>query len=446
MMKELQKANRIKYSDGAVSLFVVIFTALLFVTITVGFTVLMLSNQQQSTNNDLAQSALDSAQAGTEDAKRVLAQLADCQERGWVNSAHPDCQRINNAVFSSKCDTINKVYNTTDSHGDPERLVQVGEDDKELRQAYTCVKISPDTDSYIGKTKDEGEIRVIPLKSVAPFTHVRISWLMRDDMNLGAGEDVDLSVPKYNNTGVDENGIPESATTRLPTKDEWINGIDAADKADNKKRGAILRVQSIQYLPGNVDLTKIDNDERTAFLYPANAGIDNANDMSLALDMNLFDKHKSITPTDASSVPGMDSTYNKPQLTRCDATKTTYLCAITLTMPNHDPSAFSYMALSSLYRATSFKVELLDNAGNVVKFKNVQPEIDSTGRANDVFRRVVSRVESADANMAPYPRAALGTTGSLCKAYVITDDPDDFHDYAPMGRGCPDVAAISPNR
>jgi hypothetical protein len=416
--KNTQTNNR--KSRGVVSLFVVVFTALLFVTVTVGFTILMLSNQQRATDNDLAQSALDSAQAGTEDAKRVLAKLADCQEKGLLGS-DLTCQTINDAVNASDCNTVGRAMG--DVSANPERLVQQSPDDKALEQAYTCIKIRPDTDSYIGKTKDEGEVRVIPLKADASFDKVRVSWLQRDDMSLAAGEIPNFSVPRH-----DDN------TIRLPGKDQWIAGLDAADHALGK-RGALLRVQSIQYKPGDVNINNIDNDQRTAFLYPSEVGTN-------TVDLKTADTHKAIFE-DNRDAP-IDGIYNKPQLVQCDKNRTSgYLCYADVRLV-HGQDHFTYLTLASVYRATSFQVELMKDDDTIVKFKNVQPEIDATGRANDVFRRIVSRVESADANQAPYPRAEVGTGENMCKNYVITDDPDDFRDYT--GAMCPDIVNITPTK
>lgn len=405
-MRVQHRHNREK---GAVSLFVVIFTALLFVAVTVGFTVLMLSDQQQSTDNDLAQSALDSANAGTEDAKRVLAQYADCVER---NNNAGVCRSIRNAVDNGECNTLNAALGSPDST--EEREIQQTESDSEaseaLQQAYTCVKIAPNTNTYIGQTRGEDDIRLIPLKTDGEvFDTVQVNWLKREDMELEDRNPNFEPIDPYPGT---ETGIPE--VLPLPARDEWRN----------EDRGAILRVGSMQYSPGRIDVNAIDAAARAVFLYPNDNLVVNET-IDLSDDALLEDMHRPLPPVDQSNLEG--KYVNTPIEVRCEDDPTrTYLCTTSFRLPNSaDGSLLRYLTLASVYRSVSFEISLLDSSRDPVQFKNVQPEIDVTGRANDIFRRVVSRVEAADANEAPYPRAALGTTDSICKDFIITDSPDD---------------------
>ncbi len=83
-----------------------------------------------------------------------------------------------------------------------------------------------------------------------------------------------------------------------------------------------------------------------------------------------------------------------------------------------------YLILNAFYNSASYRVTLLRGSSSV-DFDGVQPAVDSTGRANDLFRRVESRVQLHDTTF-PFPRAALDIEGELCKDFMVTDRADDY--------------------
>src|SRR5690606_38846275 len=99
-----------------------------------------------------------------------------------------------------------------------------------------------------------------------------------------------------------------------------------------------------------------------------------------------------------------------------------YACSVKLNLPQpvgDSDRSTAFLRIGALYNASHFRVTMYKN--NVLsKFDGVQPEVDATGRANDLFRRVVSRVELID-NSFPYPDGAVVTSGNLCKDFAVTN-------------------------
>lgn len=371
--------------QGAVSLFVVIFTALLLTVITVSFVQLMLRDQQQATTSDLSQSAYDSAQAGVEDAKRALLLNQACNQ-GTVGPG-VNCATVQAALASGECNTVATALSIPQTNN--ETLIQQDESDKKLDQAYTCVKVAVDTPNYV-RTLQPGESDLIPLTGTAAFDTIELSWFTASDFSSPSGSPA-VSFPSAG-PGVE-----------LPA----ANGVNWPFNAPSLMRAQLIQMSNNFSLSDFDDEVGPKSDVHTLFLYPSGVGLNTKN----------F--------TDDARRSGLIA----PQLIRCLNTLAvaTYACTTTIRLPEPINGAAAnrnaFLRLSALYNKSSVQVKLFNGAAPVL-FSGVQSEVDSTGRANNVFRRVKSRVTLGGSF--PYPQAAIDIERDLCKSFTITDNPADY--------------------
>jgi Tfp pilus assembly protein PilX len=389
--------------SGAVSLFVVIFAMLLITIVTVSFLRLMIGDLRQATNNDLSQSALDSARAGTEDAKRALLYYQRVCAQGL-----PQCAQFENA--SSECNTALRIGDVVKSGDEGAsaggatgeiKVQQSSSGDAIFDQAYTCVTIQLNTDNVEGELAN-GTSKLVPLKGVAAFDRVRVSWYSQDDISTPS---TPINLPA------------QSASAPLPLNVQTGSGSWPVT------RPPILRAQLMQYGPA-ITLSDFDivtassqSNANTLFLYPTN----NASTADTTFTGN------DIRANSATDTPDPDDKSSSPLATRCESSVAGggYSCTKTLILPDpiggNKNNRTAFLHLLPFYKGTHFEVRLFDGT-NAVSFKGVQPLIDSTGRANDLFRRVQSRVEMTDAAF-PYPQAAVDVTTEFCKDFTVIDTP-----------------------
>jgi Tfp pilus assembly protein PilX len=389
--------KRQRTQSGAVSLFIVIFAALLMTVVTISFIQLMIKDQQQATTSDLSQSAYDSAQAGVEDAKRLLLLNQSCVNNTAASTVN--CAAVAAALTPAPgsnetgCDTLAKGLQIGDPDGET-IIQQSSSNDSKLDQAYTCVKIGVDTDDFTGQVL-VNQTTLVPLRGVSDFDTIELSWFSKDDVPT-SGTDPAVGFPS-NGTNVN---LP-------PVGDSW--------KANYP---ALLRTQFMQ-TGDSFKLSDFDDGQagksnaNTLFLYPTETG---ATSTSFALD-------------------GRRSPTNAPQPTHCENsfTNAEYVCTTTITLPTPIDSSANrnpFLRLSGLYNGAHFKVSLKKGGANgtPVAFNGVQPIVDSTGRANDLFRRVQARVElTSDMT---YPDAVIDLDGDLCKNFTITNDDSGYSNSA----------------
>lgn len=374
-----------KNQSGVVSLFVVIFTTLVLTILVVSFLRLMVQEQKQATNQDLSQSAYDSAVSGVEDAKRVLRAC----EQGDADA----CNAINNPDATTKCKTVPNAGVVTDNADSTETVINSGSGDTTtMNQGYTCVIITKNSDEYMGNL-GANKSQLIPLRATGPFNRITIEWMHRDTGGGGG----------YSGGGVTNIETPTaSSIVSLPPVNSW-----------NANAPALVRAQAV--LPTGVSVQANDLDSAaatTSYLRPA----------TILTDATPLTGTNVPLPAirSATSPTGPVATTVKP--ITCSNTVYVdqgYACKAQLQMPSGEVPAGSrvaYLRLTALYRDTSYRITLSSSSTGDVKFDGVQPSVDSTGRAGNLYRRVISRINMSDFIM---PDARIQITGNLCKDFYI---------------------------
>lgn len=386
------KQFKIDKQSGAVSIFVVVFSALFVTIITVSFVGLMIRGQQQAANADLSNSAYDSALAGVEDAKRMLLKYRQCLSS---NSNSGECTTLRAMFANPTCNMVKRSATNFSDNSESEMLIKtsdiVDSTSGSLDQAYTCVTVS-----YTAEDKEllirDGESALIPIDSSgASYNKIKISWFTKDP----AG-------------GLNLN-LPTGANTDLPTKSQWMN-VGAGNT-----RPPILRAQWIQHSSSfnaaDFDSDKTENfatvaNTKTLFLYP-NSQVTSTNEFA------ADNRSATVASTKAPAQVYCSTTfYNNGQ----------YACSAEYTLPDpigNTGSRTGYLQLGAIYNSTKVKISLLNNNDAVTI---VAPIVDSTGRANDLFRRVKVGISFTG----EYPRANFDITGNLCKDFSVSTTSDGY--------------------
>lgn len=475
-----------KTRKGATSMIVIIFFTLLAGILVLSFVGVMLSNITQSTNYDLSQSAYDAALAGIEDAKVMLLEYNNCMARGDLTS--PICSKVItsvNAKDSEKnCDLVR------DSLGRPgedsnETLVRSdsssvkGSAAENLDMAYTCVLVSTDVADYLGTIQNDSDMKVIPLRTSAESSQtskantVKVQWY--------SSRDFEKDNDTYDRDPFGSNG----GFTKLSTTRMFSSSKTAVSNQDYNKFGSkatlppVLNVGLIQtantfnlyQFYENVGLTTnrgritlrpinksgntaIANSNTSGFAVSATAGYQLTKEQYSAANYDVIN-------SSFSTSLDQNSPYDVNCLQGDSIKDGSYACTVYIQLPEAVGGSTNdftrFLTLSTPYSSPeiSFSVAMLECDVNAwappvgcktVNFVGVQSSVDSTGRANDVFRRVDARVELVDTGY-PFPKYAVGLHGgedtTLSKSYEATYNCWKINQGSNIS--CKDFEAVTPS-
>ena len=198
-----------KFRKGATSFYIVAFSTLILLIVATSFAAIIISEIERTSNDDLSQSAYDSALAGVEDAKLAFYNYQNCVEQG--SSANLDCKSVMNYMAEPDCDMVGHILGRIDKEDSGEVIVQESSSGNNMQQAYTCVKVDTVLDDYRSTLSSAVQYKVVKLKfdnlDASQIKRVKVSWYA----------DRDAKTFKYTNFASNKVVFPKTGTALWAT-------------------------------------------------------------------------------------------------------------------------------------------------------------------------------------------------------------------------------------
>lgn len=236
---------------------------------------------------------------------------------------------------------------------------------------YSCVLIKRDVDNWISSSSSPQDgAFIVPLTTNTPISKLRISWQQKDG---NASFTTNFNRPQ---AGLD---VPMLKVTLFNTDSLTRDGMK--------------------------------NSSHTMFLAPVGNGSPNVTGNIGYLDGS--DPNRESDSRQGAMVSG-----------NCNSASAPHHCNVEINGLNGTGTNY-YLVVQPLYQAAAIDISGLDASGAPVTLKDSQAEIDVTGKAADVLRRIKVRVpirggSTTGSFSGIFPDAAISTTESICKQWTYT--------------------------
>lgn len=414
-----------KNKKGAASFYVVAFSTLILVIIAASFATIIISEITRTSNDDLAQSAYDSALAGVEDAKLAYAAYEACMvtDNNIKSVGGMDCNKVTNLIKKTDlknddpCDMVSQILGRAEK-GEEVKISESTTGENNMDQAYTCVKIETDLNEYRASLSSSNPVKLVPAKikdgAASKVESINIHWFSTSDAGI-------LKTNNFN--GKDVLFPPATVGTSAPP----TIGVTLIQTSSDFSLDSFTMTQNNQTNRG------------TVYLVPTTEDYGNGDSYYRAID-NIIDENGFLRSNDKTA-----TNENLPYLVYCNSNTTSgFYCNASIDLPEpvggERINDTFYFAISLPYGrpATTFSVEFCDGEGgcsrnpdentddasgkksNVVALSGSQIVVDSTGRANDLFKRVEVWLEPSNTSF-PYPLYGIQLLDSNNGSTILKD-------------------------
>lgn len=411
-----------KTKKGVASFYIVAFSTLILVVIATSFAMVIVSEMTRTANNDLSDSAYDSVLSGTEDAKMAYVSYMRCKEQGvtaprlLTGGSNVTCEDIMYWMENPDCYTVGHILGKIEKNNSAEVELgtKTGKSGISINQAYTCAKIDVNPPTIRQELDANHAIRITKVKiegSANDVKKIKLSWsAVRNDAKLNfANVSSDLNRVKFAKMTTDLPALPPTIEFRMVQTGPTFSMNDFDKTAQTVTNRATLYLVPA---PRNWRYNSTDRD-------------------------NYFSTNNNEITVEQVAQSNDRAATKKPFLIKCGDEKTTsdFYCEAVIDMPNvvggssRNDDTFA-VAVSLPYQKpeTDFTLEFLCSDSTtcasashsvdattgmrVATTRDTQIEVDVTGRANDLYRRVRTTFNTKDTTFnASYPFYTLQVLG-----------------------------------
>ncbi|MBR0467826.1 hypothetical protein IJJ53_02890 [Candidatus Saccharibacteria bacterium] len=423
--------NNNRFKKGAASFYIVAISTLILVIIAASFAAVIISEVTRTSNDDLAQSAYDSALAGIEDAKLAYYNYQSCVDGEVTEVGGFSCNDIRqwieqeNGTLGSydSCDGVAVLLGR--NAGGEVFIKETQNGDNNMQQAYTCVKLSNVTKDIEGTISEANPSFVVRAKfdgdenaetndgTVAnKIDRVKIKWYLDSEGSVANSTSTANFGNKNNGLFGTNAPVPAVISVGMVQTSSTFNLSDF-----DMTVGSTTDRGTIYLVPYTGDAVKTDDDRYII----ANSNYIAANDgMLKSNDKTVQNRPFAVQCTDGGEY-ACEATIEIPRPVGGGArNKDTFVFRVAL--PYGGPKTDFALEFYCENDECPIKTEtggatdesLISDTGTEgskpAPLRGVQVEIDSTGRANDLYRRVETRLMPADTSY-PYPLYAIQVLG-----------------------------------
>jgi hypothetical protein len=353
---------------GAVAIIsVVIFSMIVTVLIT-AYLRSAVVHQQESVNYDFSNRAFYAAESGVQDTIRVI--------------------RADNTMLADKSDCDPSIGSDAD----------FGAADFGLSYNCQLVTIAPaEITGSVEPNKKSAMIKLEPSVPVGSDTSLVVRWSLK----VQPGSTSTVLYPR------DDGSKLFSPITK------WLLNND-----QDKLLHPALKVAVIDH-PSTSPFQREDINQRVVFLNPTNQDNDEG-----AVNFNKADNSIAVQQEEMLNNA---QCYESDEVVDDSVNMKSYSCKQTIDIDDYFSGGSTvYVRVGSIYRSTSFSIELL-NGGAPVTLNNSQVVIDVTGKSGDsTYRRVKQAVPLSNYQVQYGPDAAIVAGEGICKQFGLGTDPSTF--------------------